>query len=125
MNVCPSAAKAPYRATFRVQTVGIDQVEHCADPDYELMHDSSTQYSQMAIFKVGDDVRQVSAIGTSFLPYFSCSPAQDILALQLMRLFQNIFEQEGLELYLYTYRVIATSPGVRIESPRTTAICLS
>lgn len=33
-----------------------------------------------------------------------------------MRLFQNIFEQEGLELYLYTYRVIATSPGVRIKS---------
>jgi phosphatidylinositol kinase/protein kinase (PI-3 family) len=31
-----------------------------------------------------------------------------------MRLFQNIFEQEGLELYLYTYRVIATSPGVSI-----------
>lgn len=30
-----------------------------------------------------------------------------------MRLFHNIFEQEGLELYLYTYRVIATSPGVR------------
>ena len=40
---------------------------------------------------------------------------QDILALQLMRLFQNIFEQEGLELYLYTYRVIATSPGVSIR----------
>ncbi len=39
---------------------------------------------------------------------------KDILALQLMRLFQNIFEQEGLELYLYTYRVIATSPGVSI-----------
>jgi phosphatidylinositol kinase/protein kinase (PI-3 family) len=32
-----------------------------------------------------------------------------------MRLFQNIFEQEGLELYLYTYRVIATSPGVCIH----------
>jgi hypothetical protein len=54
-----SAAKAPYRATFRVQNVGIEQVEHCADPDYELMQDFSNQYSQMAIFKVGDDVRQV------------------------------------------------------------------
>ena len=32
-----------------------------------------------------------------------------------MRLFQNIFEQQGLELYLYTYRVIATSPGVSIS----------
>ena len=32
-----------------------------------------------------------------------------------MRLFHNIFEQEGLELYLYTYRVIATSPGVSIH----------
>ncbi|CAF0823433.1 unnamed protein product [Adineta ricciae] len=88
-----SAAKAPYRAAFRVQNVGIEQVEHCADSDYEFIPDSNNQYSQMAIFKVGDDVRQ------------------DMLALQLMRLFQNIFEQEGLELYLYTYRVIATSPG--------------
>ncbi len=35
-----------------------------------------------------------------------------------MRLFHNIFEQEGLELYLYTYRVIATSPGVCIEMIR-------
>lgn len=57
-----SAAKAPYRATFRVQTVGIDQVERCADPDYEFMQDLSHQYYQMAIFKVGDDVRQVSII---------------------------------------------------------------
>ncbi|CAF0893475.1 unnamed protein product [Adineta steineri] len=88
-----SAAKAPYRATFRVQNVGIGQVERAAEPDYVFIPDFSNQYKQMAIFKVGDDVRQ------------------DILALQLMRLFHNIFEQEGLELYLYTYRVIATSPG--------------
>jgi len=54
-----SAAKAPYRATFRVQNVGIEQVEHCADPGYEFISDFSNQYSQMAIFKVGDDVRQV------------------------------------------------------------------
>lgn len=40
--------------------MGIDQVEHCADPDYEFISDASNQYSQMAIFKVGDDVRQVN-----------------------------------------------------------------
>jgi hypothetical protein len=64
IHIVTSAAKAPYRATFRVQNVGIEQVEHCADPDYELMQDLSNQYSQMAIFKVGDDVRQVE--------YLSC-----------------------------------------------------
>ena len=63
-----SAAKAPYRATFRVQTVGIEQVEQCANPDYELMQDFSSQYSQMAIFKVGDDVRQVDQENSSSFP---------------------------------------------------------
>lgn len=111
-----SAAKAPYRATFRVQTVGIEHVEHCADPDFELMQDFSNQYSQMAIFKVGDDVRQVNRSEFLYIQISISISSQDILALQLMRLFQNIFEQEGLELYLYTYRVIATSPGVSFKS---------
>jgi phosphatidylinositol 4-kinase len=91
--------------------VGIEQVERCADPDYDFMPDSSNQYSQMAIFKVGDDVRQVKN-QTFFCQILRSFFFQDILALQLMRLFHNIFDQEGLELYLYTYRVIATSPGV-------------
>lgn len=43
-----------------MQTVGIEQVERCAEPDYEFIPDASNQYSQMAIFKVGDDVRQVT-----------------------------------------------------------------
>lgn len=112
-----SAAKAPYRAKFRVQTVGIDEVERCGHSDFELMSDFSQQYSQMAIFKVGDDVRQVKTnenfkmnMKINFLFLF-----KDILALQLMRLFQNVFEQQGLELYLYTYRVIATNPGVNLK----------
>lgn len=94
-----SAAKAPYLARFRVHRCGITELETMA-MDVSNNHSGQNQVGfgveawQAAIFKVGDDVRQ------------------DMLALQVISIFKNVFQQVGLELYLFPYRVVATAPGV-------------
>jgi phosphatidylinositol 4-kinase len=94
-----SAAKAPYLAKFKVQKVGINKLEQLGceydekDGDGTSQGETDSSYWQAAIFKVGDDCRQ------------------DILALQVIELFKYVFEQAGLDLYLFPYKVVATKPG--------------
>ncbi|KZP21149.1 hypothetical protein FIBSPDRAFT_788486 [Athelia psychrophila] len=92
-----SHAKAPFMATFKVRK---ERVVVATDPDSIQDSDGGgvevrTEYDvwQQAIFKVGDDCRQ------------------DVLALQIIAMFKNIFTSIGLTLYLYPYRVTATAPG--------------
>ncbi|KAL0946563.1 hypothetical protein HGRIS_012767 [Hohenbuehelia grisea] len=91
-----SHAKAPFMATFKVRK---ERVVVNTDPDSVLDGDGGiqtlTEYDvwQQAIFKVGDDCRQ------------------DVLALQVIAMFKNIYTSVGLTLYLYPYRVTATAPG--------------
>lgn len=93
-----SAMQAPFMATFKVRK---ERVVVATDPDSIQDSDGGgvevrTEYDvwQQAIFKVGDDCRQ------------------DVLALQIIAMFKNIFTSIGLTLYLYPYRVTATAPGV-------------
>ncbi|KAI9142279.1 hypothetical protein BKA69DRAFT_1069366 [Paraphysoderma sedebokerense] len=84
-----SHAKAPFLATFKIQR----QIQD-SDGDEESKKKKATEEIwQSAIFKVGDDCRQ------------------DVLALQLIAVFKNIFANVGLDLYLFPYRVVATAPG--------------
>ncbi|KAK7693961.1 hypothetical protein QCA50_003536 [Cerrena zonata] len=92
-----SHAKAPFMATFKVRK---ERVILNSDEGDLLEDDSQGQGAiqeydvwQQAIFKVGDDCRQ------------------DVLALQIIAMFKNIFASVGLTVYLYPYRVTATAPG--------------
>ncbi|KAG9226590.1 hypothetical protein CCMSSC00406_0006185 [Pleurotus cornucopiae] len=91
-----SHAKAPFMATFKVQK---ERITIDSDPDSVLDGDGGVETRttcevwQQAIFKVGDDCRQ------------------DVLALQVIAMFKNIYTSIGLTLYLFPYRVTATAPG--------------
>lgn len=80
-----SAAKTPFMATFKVRRAVAERTNPDDPPHVDVW--------QSAIFKVGDDCRQ------------------DMLALQVIAQFKNIFMAIGLDVYLDPYRVTATAPG--------------
>ncbi|KAF9190169.1 phosphatidylinositol-4- kinase, partial [Haplosporangium sp. Z 767] len=96
-----SHAKTPFMATFKVRKTREDSglskaiMKRGATEDGEDEDSGPKTYDvwQSAIFKVGDDCRQ------------------DVLAIQLIAVFKNIFTSVGLDLYLFPYRIVATAPG--------------
>ena len=99
-----SHAKAPYMATFRIKKnrgdmEGTDDMLEKTNQKVErgrsgpVTQEGTYEVWQSAIFKVGDDCRQ------------------DVLALQMIAAFRGIFNNVGLDVYVYPYRVTATAPG--------------
>ncbi|SPO31551.1 related to phosphatidylinositol-4-kinase [Ustilago trichophora] len=86
-----SHAKAPFMATFKVHR----EIVRPGDEGDENTPPKKTGVDvwQAAIFKVGDDCRQ------------------DVLALQVIAMFKNVYTTVGIDLYLNPYRVTATGPG--------------
>ncbi|KAG0046870.1 phosphatidylinositol-4- kinase [Gryganskiella cystojenkinii] len=95
-----SHAKTPFMATFKVRKTREEStldkaIKKRGSAEEEAEEQIPKHYDvwQSAIFKVGDDCRQ------------------DVLAIQLIAVFKNIFTNVGLDLYLFPYRVVATAPG--------------
>ena len=93
-----SHAKAPYMATFRIQKnrgdmEGTENLLGDANRNGPVPEENTMEVWQSAIFKVGDDCRQ------------------DVLALQMIAAFRGIFNNVGLDVFVYPYRVTATAPG--------------
>jgi phosphatidylinositol 4-kinase len=94
-----SHAKAPYMATFRIRksknpdTQLAEKDEDITSQNGSLTKQNTYEVWQSAIFKVGDDCRQ------------------DVLALQMIAAFRGIFNNIGLDVWVYPYRVTATAPG--------------
>ncbi|KAF2645449.1 hypothetical protein P280DRAFT_513356 [Massarina eburnea CBS 473.64] len=91
-----SHAKTPFMATFRIRK----SKTHSDQPDEDVVEvdgtstkQNSYEVWQSAIFKVGDDCRQ------------------DVLALQMIAAFRGIFNNVGLDVWVFPYRVTATAPG--------------
>ncbi|KAG4306232.1 hypothetical protein PORY_000220 [Pneumocystis oryctolagi] len=94
-----SHAKAPFIVTFRIEvnknnTDIQDNLSESSDDGSDKI--TTKRLWKSSIFKVGDDCRQ------------------DVLALQLISMFRNIFNDIGLSLYVFPYRVTATAPGCGI-----------
>ncbi|KAI8595057.1 hypothetical protein EDD21DRAFT_56808 [Dissophora ornata] len=95
-----SHAKTPFMATFKVRKTREESAlgkvimkRGSAEEEEEESIPKTYDVWQSAIFKVGDDCRQ------------------DVLAIQLIAVFKNIFTSVGLDLYLFPYRIVATGPG--------------
>ncbi|VDB90811.1 Bgt-5058, partial [Blumeria graminis f. sp. tritici] len=93
-----SHAKAPFMATFRIRKTLLNNEETAAildnvQAETKPAHENTIEIWQSAIFKVGDDCRQ------------------DVLALQMIAAFRGIFNNVGLDVYVFPYRVTATAPG--------------
>ncbi|KAI5191267.1 phosphatidylinositol 4-kinase A [Nematocida sp. AWRm77] len=74
---------------------------------------SAEKVPYMVTFKV-KEAQSESVVDRSVIFKFGDDCRQDVLALQVIKLFQKIFEEKGLSIFLYPYKVLATGNGTGI-----------
>ncbi|KAH9386437.1 phosphatidylinositol 4-kinase A [Nematocida major] len=71
---------------------------------------SAEKVPYMVTFKVNDE-KTNEVVDRQVIFKFGDDCRQDVLALQIIQIFQNIFKGKGLSVYLYPYKVLATGFG--------------
>eukprot|EP01116_Phalansterium_solitarium_P022214 TRINITY_DN7253_c0_g1_i2.p1 TRINITY_DN7253_c0_g1~~TRINITY_DN7253_c0_g1_i2.p1 ORF type:complete len:2046 (+),score=784.72 TRINITY_DN7253_c0_g1_i2:171-6308(+) len=108
----PEVAASEHRSSddSDASTSSVDSSSDVADAPHDTPGQSSTPKALVAAVNSAAKIAWSGSFRTGCIFKVNDDIRQDMLALQVIGLFHKIFQQFDLDLFLYPYKVIATSP---------------